>query len=175
MKPLLKKKVAPYIVCNPGKDGLLLWVMFFAIITLTIGSPAWSDDWLCVSWEKDDNCSVFYNGKITRTKNRVDVRTRKILTEELRQMDKDIANDVTHTEYLESYDCLSETCRILSLTTFRKDGDSHHIDLPNSRYSEIIPGSTHESIFKIVCKKDRKITKTKSKTKTKAKSKKKTK
>ncbi len=145
--------------------------MFAITLALIAGSPARGDEWVCVSWEKNENCSVFYNEKVKHAKNRVHVWTRKIITEELREMDKEIANDISHAEYLESYDCLNATCRILSLITFRKDGDSHQIDFPKSRDTEIIPGSTNESVFEIVCKGNRKTAKTKPKSKTKAKTK----
>lgn len=171
MNLLDKRKPAPYTSCNRGRSVLLFCGMLAIAVALTAGSPARGDEWVCAAWEKNENCSVFYNEKIKRTKNRVNVWTRKIITEELREMDKEVANDISHAEYLESYDCLNATCRILSLITYRKDGDSHQIDFPKSRDTGIVPGSTNESVFEIVCQRDRKTTKAKPKSKIKTKTK----
>lgn len=150
---MISKRIASCPVYRQKRDRLLCFVMIFTASILFMSPSSWSSSWQCVSWDKYENCSVFYNQNIKHTKNIVNVSTRRVLTEDHREMDKDLANDVSHVEYLESYNCVNATSRILSIKTFRSDRTYRQIELQHSRYSEIVPGSTNEAVFKIVCKK----------------------
>lgn len=174
MKQFPAKHTAPHHAHGLGRNMLPASVLLVALFILASAFPARGNDWACLAWDKSDNCSAYYNEKMKRTGHRVDVRTRRIMTEALLAMDKDVSDQISHVEYVESYNCQNGTFRILSLTTFRKDETSLPIDLQKSQWTEISPGSTQETVFKLACGKEKRKAVKKTEKKAKKKTKKKT-
>lgn len=136
------------------KRKFLFSLAIIIVITLTMSSIVWSDDWLCYSWDKNTKvCRQYFYKIIERKLNIVKVQTRLPITNEVMSTIDSLKEDDSQMIISKMIDCQDRTLSVIKTVVYKTDGTvSSSVDGDVSVKYQIDPHSQDGALFRFVCK-----------------------